>query len=172
MGKESNKNEIPNETNVDTASAETEVTESVQTEYESALKLVEEYKDIAQRLQAEFDNYRKRNAESVANARNDGIDDVVTMLFPVLDNFERGMSLVSEEAKSGMELIYKQILAVLEKLDVKAIEALGEEFDPRYHHAIAQCEDSDNSNKVIEVYQKGYLRKNKVLRPSMVKVAQ
>ena len=136
-------------------------------------KKIDEYKDIAQRLQAEFDNYRKRNNESVKIARSDGINDVICALLDVLDNFERGIASVDDEkAKSGMELIYKQMLGLLTKFDVVEIEALGKEFDPKFHHAIAQCEDSENANTVVEVYQKGYKRKDKVLRASMVKVAQ
>lgn len=136
-------------------------------------KKIDEYKDIAQRLQAEFDNYRKRNNESVSIARSDGINDVICALLDVLDNFERGIASVDDEkAKSGMELIYKQMLALLIKFDVVEIEALGKEFDPKLHHAIAQCEDSEKANTIVEVYQKGYKRKDKVLRASMVKVAQ
>lgn len=136
-------------------------------------KKINEYKDIAQRLQAEFDNYRKRNNESVRVARNDGINDVVIALFPILDNFERGLAAIEDEAaKSGMELIYKQTVALLNKFDVEEIEALGKEFDPKLHHAIAQCEEEGKTDIVVEVYQKGYKRKDKVLRPSMVKVAR
>ena len=134
---------------------------------------INEYKDMLQRLQAEFDNYRKRNNESVRNARNDGIDDVICALFPVLDNFERGLSTIQDESiKNGVELIYKQFISLFQKFNVEEIQAMGAEFDPKYHHAIAQCEDNDNTNKIVEVYQKGYKRKDKVLRPSMVKVAQ
>ena len=151
--------------------------EPIVIEEESSEDLVEkqinEYKDMLQRLQAEFDNYRKRNNESVHNARNDGIDDVICALFPILDNFERGLSAITDEsAKSGVDLIYKQFLALFGKFNVEEIKALDEEFNPKYHHAIAQCEDSEKTNKVVEVYQKGYKRKDKVLRPSMVKVAQ
>lgn len=138
-----------------------------------ANKKVEEYKDMLQRLQAEFDNFRKRNNDSIKIARNDGLNEIVIALLPVLDNFERGLSIISDEnIKNGMELIYKQILNIFTKYDVEEIVAIGAEFDPKYHHAIAQCEDAENSNKVVEVFQKGYKRKDKVLRPSMVKVAQ
>ena len=142
-------------------------------EESEAEKKINEFKDIAQRLQAEFDNYRKRNNESVKNARNDGIDDVICTLFPVLDNFERGLEAIKDESiKSGVELIYKQFLSILNKFNVEEIKAQGEDFNPKYHHAIAQCEDAENTNKIVEVYQKGYIRKDKVLRPSMVKVAK
>lgn len=141
-------------------------------ELEQAMKKADEYKDLVQRVQAEFDNYRKRNNEAVKVARNDATDDVITKLLPVLDNFERGMSAVEDSARQGMELIYKQIVGILEKYEVKEIEALGAEFNPEYHHAIAKCEDGEKENVIVEVFQKGYIRKNKVLRPAMVKVAQ
>lgn len=146
--------------------------EEVNAELEQALKKADEYKDLAQRVQAEFDNYRKRNNEAVKVARNDATDDVISKLFPVLDNFERGISAVEDTARQGMELIYKQIVGILEKYEVKEIEALGAEFNPEYHHAIAKCDDGEKENVVVEVFQKGYIRKNKVLRPAMVKVAQ
>lgn len=132
----------------------------------------EEYKDLAQRVQAEFDNYRRRNAESVRISRNEGINDFVIELLPVLDNFERGLNSISEEnSKAGVELIYKQILGILNKYEVEEIKTDGY-FDPQIHHAIAKADDEENANKIIEVFQKGYKRKDKVLRPAMVKVAQ
>ncbi len=134
---------------------------------------IEDYVLMAQRVQAEFDNYRRRNNDAIRLARIDGSNDMITELFPILDNFERGLSAIEEESvKSGVELIYKQLVAVLTKFDVKEIEALGEEFNPTFHYAIAQSEDSENENKVVEVFQKGYIRKDKVLRPVMVKVAK
>lgn len=141
-------------------------------ELTAALKKAEEFKNTAQRIQAEFENYRKRNNEAVKVSRNEGINDFAIDLLPVLDNFERGISLINEEqSKQGVELIYKQMLNILEKYGIEEIKALGENFDPNFHHAIVQEEDAENANKVVEVFQKGYKRKNKVLRPSMVKVA-
>lgn len=145
---------------------------AVDTELEKALKKADEYKDMAQRVQAEFDNYRRRNAEAVRNARHDGSDDVIMALLPVIDNFERGLQAVDESARTGIELIFKQVTAILEKFGVKEIEALGAAFNPSYHHAIAKCDDPEKENTVVEVFQKGYIRNNRVLRPAMVKVAQ
>lgn len=141
---------------------------------QSALsKKVDEYKNLAQRVQAEFDNYRKRNVESVRISRNEGINDFVTDILAVVDNFERGLNAISEEkSRAGVELIYKQLMNLLQQYDVEEIKAQGEEFNPNIHHAIAQTEDAENANKVVEVFQKGYKRKDKILRPSMVKVAK
>ena len=132
----------------------------------------EEYKELLQRLQAEFDNYRKRNVESVKTARNDGINEMILELLPIMDSFERGISSLDDNAKSGMELICKQLSSLFAKYEVEEIESLGVDFDPNVHHAIAQCDDAENAGKIVEVYQKGYKRKNKVLRASLVKVAQ
>lgn len=165
--------EIETTANEQLAEDETVIVSEAEDDTNENLKIINEYKDIAQRLQAEFDNYRKRNNDSIKIARNDGINDVIIGLFPILDNFERGINSVKDEnAKSGMELIYKQLINLLAKFDVEEINALGEEFNPQFHHAIAQIEDEENSNKVVEVYQKGYKRKDKILRASMVKVAQ
>ncbi|MBR1746652.1 MAG: nucleotide exchange factor GrpE [Clostridia bacterium] len=174
--KESTDNKIETrEESIDFVAEETDSIdkdEFAQQQLSIAQKEADEYKNLAQRVQAEFDNYRKRNLESTKIAREDGKEDVLMALLPVLDNFERGLNIVEESARAGVELIYKQTLAILEKFEVKEIEALGQEFDPKYHHAIAQCEDPDQANIVVEVFQKGYIRKNKVLRPSLVKVAQ
>lgn len=149
-----------------------ETSRSTEAELAEALKSAAEFKDLAQRVQAEFDNYRKRNAESVKNARSNGVEDVMEKLFPVADSFERGLDAVGENVKIGFDLIYRQLLDVFDKFDVKEIDALGKEFDPKYHHAVAQAADEEKTNVVIEVFQKGYIRKNKVLRPSLVKVTQ
>lgn len=134
----------------------------------------EEYKDMLQRLQAEFDNYRKRTSENARISRSDGICDVIMELLPAIDNIERGLTLIKDEsAKSGMEIILKQLLEVLKKFDVCEIKAMGEAFNPDFHHAIARDDedDNENENKVSEVYVKGYQRKTKILRPAMVKVS-
>lgn len=135
-----------------------------------AQKKVDEYKDHLQRLQAEFDNYRKRTAENSRQSRNEGICDVVTELLPAIDNLERGIAAVADQsARNGMELILKQLTEILSKFDVCEIKALGEEFNPDFHHAIAKDGDGEQP-KVTEVYMKGYQRKTKILRPCMVKV--
>lgn len=133
---------------------------------------MEEYKDLAQRTQADFDNYRKRNAEAVKNARLEGGNDVVLAMLPVLDTVEIAINMIQDDAtKSGVQLIQKKFQEVFAKYGVKEIEALGSEFDPNLHNAIMQVEDEENAGKVVEVLQKGYTRDGKVIRYSMVKVA-
>ena len=133
---------------------------------------MEEYKADAQRIQAEFDNYRKRNVESVKQARLDGGNDVVLAMLPVLDTVEIAINMIGDEAtKSGVQLIEKKFHEVFAKFGVTAIDALNTEFDPNLHNAIMQVEDEENAGKVVEVLQKGYTRDGKVIRYSMVKVA-
>ncbi len=133
---------------------------------------MEEYKDLAQRTQADFDNFRKRNAESVKQARIDGGNDVVISILPVLDTVEIAINMINDEAtKAGVQLIQKKFQEVFAKYGIKEIEALGKEFDPNLHNAIMQVEDAENAGKVVEVLQKGYTRDGKIIRYSMVKVA-
>ncbi len=153
-------------------------TESVEIDVENidpvamAQAKMEEYKDLAQRTQADFDNFRKRNVEAVKQARADGGNDVVLSMLPVLDTVEIAINMISDEStKSGVQLIQKKFQEVFAKYGVKEIDALGSEFDPNLHNAVMQVEDEENAGKVVEVLQKGYTRDGKVIRPSMVKVA-
>ncbi len=132
----------------------------------------DEYKDMLQRLQAEFDNFRKRNAESVKLARQDGGNEMIVAMLPILDSVDRALSMITDEStKVGVNLIGKMILDVFGKYGVKEIDAQGVEFDPSLHNAVMQVEDAQNAGKVVEVMQKGYTRNGKVIRYAMVKVA-
>lgn len=143
--------------------------------FEELLELSEkkanEYKDMAQRIQAEFENYKKRNVDLARNSRLDATLDTVKEYLPIIDNFERAVSNIADEnIKNGIALILKQFLAVFEKLNVKEIECLNCDFDPSLHNAIMQVETEDAKGKVVEVFQKGYIKDGKVLRYAMVKV--
>ncbi len=141
---------------------------------EDAKREADEYKNMLQRLQAEFDNYRKRTGESARTSRQDGICDVIMELIPAIDNLERGISVIEDtSARNGMEIILKQLLEVLSKFDITEITALGQLFNPDIHHAVAKDDDCDGSGESIvsEVFEKGYKRHQKILRPSMVKVS-
>ncbi|MFI3229257.1 MAG: nucleotide exchange factor GrpE [Bacillota bacterium] len=139
---------------------------------ELAQQEVAMFKDVAQRLQAEFDNYRRRTNDSVKVARQDGISEVIVGLLPVLDTVQRAETMISEEqSKVGIQMISKQILNMLEKYGVEEIPAEGLEFNPDVHNAVMQVEDAENAGKVVEVLQKGYIRSGKVIRYTMVKVA-
>ena len=133
---------------------------------------MEEYKDTLQRVQAEFDNYRKRNAEAVKQARAEGVNETILQMLPVLDTVEIAIGMINDEAtKAGVELIRKKFAEVFSHYGVEEIEAQGAEFDPALHNAVMQVEDADNAGKVVEVLRKGYRRNGKVIRYAMVKVA-
>ena len=139
-------------------------------ELEEKLKTFEEE---ALRAKADLINYRKRKDEEVSGLLKYANTDIIVSLLPVLDNFERVINNeVSDELKSyleGFKLIYNQIKDVLASNEVREIEALGKEFDPSIHQSISMRKDeSKESGIVLEVYQKGYTYKDKVLRPAMV----
>lgn len=126
------------------------------------------------RLMADFQNYKKRVEKEKSDIYSYANEKIATELLAVLDNFERALGHESEDKgfKEGMEMIFKQLFDVLEKSGLQEIPALGEEFDPNVHNAV-MTEDTDEyeSNKVSGVMQKGYTLNGKVIRPSMVKVA-
>jgi molecular chaperone GrpE len=138
---------------------------------------IEDLTDRLKRQMAEFDNYRKRTDKEKSAMYEIGAKDIISKILPIVDNFERGLSLVSEEQKSdsfveGMDLVYKQLLATLEELEVKPIEAVGSSFDPNLHNAVMHVEDEEmEENTVAEEFLKGYTYRGSVVRNSMVKVA-
>lgn len=133
----------------------------------------EDYKALVQRIQADFDNYRKRNNESIKNARIEGNNEVIISLLPVVDAVEIAIKVIPDEkSKEGVALILKQIQTLFAKYGITEICANGECFNPDLHNAVMQVEDEDNSGKVVDVLQKGYIRDGKVVRYAMVKVAK
>ena len=138
---------------------------------------IEELTDRVKRQMAEFDNFRKRTETEKASMEEIGAREILEKILPVVDNFERGLAAVPEEEKDspfadGMTKIYKQMMTVFEEMGVKAIDAVGEEFNPDYHNAVMHVEDEEaGENVVVEEFQKGYLYKDHVVRHSMVKVA-
>ena len=138
---------------------------------------IEDLTDRLKRQMAEFDNFRKRTEKEKASMYEIGAKSVIEKILPVIDNFERGLAAVPEEQKEdsfvvGMDKIYKQILATLDEIGVKPIEAVGQEFDPNFHNAVMHVEDETlGENTVAEEFQKGYIYRETVVRHSMVKVA-
>ena len=138
---------------------------------------IEELTDKIVRQMAEFDNFRKRTEKEKSQMYEIGAKDIIEKILPVIDNFERGLSVVPEDKKEdsfvqGMEMIYKQLMTTLESAGVKAIEAVGQEFNPDFHNAVMHVEDDEVSeNIVVEEFQKGYMYRETVVRYSMVKVA-
>lgn len=130
--------------------------------------------DRLQRTMAEFDNYRKRTEKEKASMYIIGAKEIIEKILPVVDNFERGLATAQEgdAFADGMKMIYKQMMTILDDLGVKAIEAVGQPFDPNYHNAVMHVEDESlGENVVAEELQKGYTYKDFVIRHSMVNVA-
>ena len=138
---------------------------------------IAELEDKVKRQMAEFDNFRKRTDKEKNAMFETGAKSVIEKILPVVDNFERGLASVPEEEKGtpfaeGMEMIYKQLIGELEKMDVRPIPAVGEEFDPNLHNAVMHVEDPSYSEKeIVDVFLKGYQREEKIIRYSVVKVA-
>jgi molecular chaperone GrpE len=156
---------------------------SADSEHDIASKLKAAEADAAHNLNqylktlAEFDNFRKRMIKERASASDDGSVRVITNLLPVIDNFERAVLFCAADEKNtqlyaGVEMIYKQLTETLRDMGVEPIKAAGETFNPDIHSAILHIEDdSYGDGEIIEDLQKGYMYKDKVLRYSMVKVA-
>ena len=128
------------------------------------------------RLYADFDNFRRRTKKDQDASEKYKSQNLITNLLPAIDNFERAMQIEvdNEQAKSlleGVEMVYRAIIEALKQEGAEQIEAVGKEFDPNLHQAVMQTEDDQyGSNIVVEEYQKGYMLKDRVIRPSMVRV--
>ena len=134
--------------------------------------------DKLRRQMAEFDNFRKRTEREKSQMYEIGAKSVVEKILPVVDSFERGLNAIPEEAKDdpyvqGMDKIYRQLMTELENLGVKAIDAVGQEFNPDFHNAVMQVENDElESGTVAQELQKGYMYRDSVVRHSMVSVVQ
>ncbi|MFZ3588213.1 nucleotide exchange factor GrpE [Bacillus sp. DJP31] len=130
------------------------------------------------RLQADFDNYRRRVRLDQEAGEKYRAQSLVSDVLPALDNFERALKVETDndQMKSilqGMEMVYRQLEEAVKKEGVEVIESVGQSFDPYLHQAVMQVEDSNfEPNTVVEEFQKGYKLKDRVIRPSMVKVNQ
>ena len=138
---------------------------------------IDELNDKLRRSMAEFDNYRKRTDKEKSAMYEIGAKDVIEKILPIVDNFERGLNTIPEDAKGtafaeGMEKIYKQFVKTLDDLGVKPIEAVRKPFDPNFHNAVMHVEDENlGENVVAAELQKGYTYKESIVRHSMVQVA-
>ncbi len=151
--------------------------EALQKQKEELQKNADNYKDMYQRLMAEFDNYKKRTIKEREANQLDAKISVLTKLLPVLDNIERAEASFEKDAtvetlKQGVEMVFRQMKEVMDSEGVEYIEAKGVEFNPQVHNAVMHIEDETcDDNIIIEEFQKGYQCKGKVIRHSMVKVA-
>jgi len=142
---------------------------------EAALAQVEEYLNLAQRVQADFDNFRRRNQNVRSEAFDDGARAFIATLLPVVDNLERAMDAARESPdpalREGVEMVCRQLLEAFEKRGVRPINRLGERFDPNLENAVLQGGPEEGEPGVVcEVFQKGYQMGDAVLRHAMVKV--
>lgn len=137
---------------------------------------VDELEDRVKRQMAEFENFRKRTEKEKGMMFETGAKSVIEKILPVVDNFERGLATIPEEDKGapfaeGMNMVYRQLITELEKLDVKPIEAVGKEFNPDFHNAVMQVESEEYESGVIaQELLKGYTYRDIVVRHSMVAV--
>lgn len=190
---EVNTDEVKEEA-VDTETVETEATEEKEVaketkkadkkkakadkKNEAMQEKIDELEDRVKRQMAEFENFRKRTEKEKTMMFETGAKSVIEKILPVVDNFERGLATIPEDDKesafaNGMKMIYKQMMDELDKLGVKPIEAVGQEFDPNFHNAVMQVESEEyESGVVAQELLKGYMYHETVVRHSMVAVVQ
>lgn len=167
-------NEAENEVKEEVEAAEDAQAEEVSKEDEAEAKMAQ-MKDQLLRTMAEFDNYRKRTTKEKEQIFNRGMSYVVEAILPVIDNFERALSAAKDRDDNfvkGVEMTYNQMLSALKNLGVEQMDSLGQTFDPHFHDAMQHVEDEQyGENEIVEVFQKGYMLNDQVIRPSLVKVA-
>lgn len=150
--------------------------EGVKAQLEEKSRKCDEYLSMLQRTAAEFDNYKKRTAREKETIYSEAVSDAVAAFLPVVDNLERAVQAADAEEgkglKEGIELVCRQLKEVMKNLGVEEIKGVNEKFDPQFHNAVMHVEDEAyGENVVVEEFQKGYRIKDKVIRHSMVKVA-
>ena len=169
MSKKKNEEEILQ--TEENAPEEAEVVE--ETEKNSSQKELEELNDKYLRLVAEYDNYRKRTAKEKEAIYPEAKVSVISSFLPVLDNLERALQSVGDDpVYEGVKMISKQFVETLKAAGVEEIPALGEKFNPNFHNAVMHVDDENfGENEIVEEFQKGYKMGERIIRYSMVKVA-
>jgi len=153
-------------------------TDVYQKEIEKLKTKLDEADNRYLRLQADFDNFRRRTRLDLEAKEKYRAQKLITDLLPAIDNFERAMKMETENEQTkpllqGMDMVYRSLLEALKNEGVEPIEAVNKEFDPHLHQAVMQVEDENfESNIIVEEFQRGYKLKDRVIRPSMVKVNQ
>ncbi|SHJ46194.1 molecular chaperone GrpE [Geosporobacter subterraneus DSM 17957] len=139
---------------------------------------IEEINNKYLRISADFQNYKRRVEKEKSDIYSFANEKLILELLPAVDNLERAVGVIAEEGNKdaaltkGIEMILQQLLDTMKNNGLEEIKALGQDFDPNLHHAVMQeASDTEEGNKVLEVYQKGYTLNGKVIRPSMVKVS-
>ncbi|SHE86174.1 nucleotide exchange factor GrpE [Caloramator proteoclasticus] len=146
----------------------------IKNQLDEKTKECNEYLELLRRTKAEFDNYRRRTQKEKETIYEEGFADAIKNILPILDNLERAVISTEERTPlyEGVEMTLKLFKDTLTKLGIEEIPALNEKFDPNFHNAVMHIEDENlEENVIVEVFQKGYKYKEKILRYSMVKVA-
>ena len=161
-----------------TATAAASVTDDTGRELAEAIQQREDYKDLLLRKTAEFDNFRKRTERERQQFAESAAADVIEELLPLVDDLERALKAEAgpqgaDAYRKGVELIHRQLNDILRKRGVRPIEALGADFDPHFHQAVSyEPAEGRREGEIIEDFRRGYLLGDRLLRPSMVKVAK
>lgn len=168
--------DLSQEEQVQEDTASEEVNQESQENQEQENEEVENLNNRLLRLQADYLNYKNRAEKEKTQTYNNAVADVLNCLLPVVDNLERALEAESSKDnsfKEGVEMIYSQLMGILDKKGLKEIEALNRPFDHNFHYGVAFEADSEaEDGTIIEVFQKGYTVNDKVIRPSMVKISK
>ncbi|MBR2467912.1 MAG: nucleotide exchange factor GrpE [Clostridia bacterium] len=130
------------------------------------------YLELAQRIQADFENYKRRNADIEKNSFNNGIYACVTKLLPVLDSFKQARETITDEsALAGLNIIHNQLIKALSSFGIYKIECVGQKFDPNFHNAVlTDCDETKEDEIILEELQEGFKSESRVIRHSVVKI--
>ncbi len=140
---------------------------------ELAVKQRDEYLALAQRAQADYQNFKRRNQQTRTEAYDEGARETITAMLPVLDNLERAIAAAEGESEalvSGVKMVHRQMVEALTRLGLEEVPALGEMFDPDIHNAVMKTTEGEPGT-VTEVFEKGYRVKGRMIRYAMVKIA-
>lgn len=138
----------------------------------------DDYLNQLMRLQADFDNFRKRTVKEKEDTAKYALESFYKQLLPIIDNFERAIqsiedSKINDVYTDGIKMVFTQLFDIMKNEGLEEIESNNVEFDPQYHHGVSvENNEEIEDNKIIEVYQKGYKLKDKVIRPAMVKICK
>ena len=150
-----------------------DVKAELEAEIEALKAEIKERDDKYLRMAAEYDNFRRRSREEHTACYENAMSDTVSELLPIIDNLERAtLYSDAEKVREGLVMIEKSVAAVLEKLGISEVGAVGEKFDPNLHNAVMHVDDDAfGEGEIVEVFQKGYKKGNKIIRFAMVKTA-
>ena len=159
----------------ETPEAEPEDPAALKEALEKAEKQRDEYLAMAQRAQADYQNFKRRNSATRTEAYDDGVRETIAAMLPVIDNLERAIAAADSEngaLVSGVQMTLRQMLETLTRMGLEEVPALGEKFDPDIHNAVMRAPEGEGEpGQVLEVFQKGYRVKGRMIRYAMVKIA-